>query len=236
MNSDKLQIFKIKKSGEISSVYSTNTGILKEPSSLLKTPKSKDINNDIWPLASTPEVSASTNATKRENPHTLRKENESLRHDLESERKTVENLRQELKLVRQAKDANTPAGFWSSLKDGLLNGKNNEDESKGKSSDDLKRIKIKEREFENKYELLRRDTQTLLNSKDEQILELKEKLDATEIESESLEERLRDQIRVLNEIEGKKKRLIETLKLAITLLEEIDQESIRSTSDKANNG
>jgi len=89
-------------------------------------------------------------------------------------------------------------------------------------AEDLKKIKIKERELENRYELLKQDTETLLDSKDQQILELRKKTDAFELELESLEERLRSEHAVLNSIDSKKRRLIETLKLAISLLEQID--------------
>lgn len=91
-----------------------------------------------------------------------------------------------------------------------------------KISEDLKKIKIKEKELENRYELLKRDTETLLDSKDQQILDLKKKIDAFELELESLEERLRSEHAIINSIDGKKRRLIETLKLAISLLEQLD--------------
>ncbi|NBX92809.1 MAG: hypothetical protein EBQ85_06205 [Proteobacteria bacterium] len=99
------------------------------------------------------------------------------------------------------------------------------EEFKDKVREDLKRIKLKERELENKYDLLRTDTQTLLDAKDKQILELKKKGDALDLELETLDEKLRETANVLNQVSAKKRRLIETLKLAISLLEDIDKES-----------
>ena len=96
---------------------------------------------------------------------------------------------------------------------------------KEKVREDLKRIKLKEKELENKYELLKRDTQTLLDSKDKQMLELKKKNDALEFEMETLEEKLRSGNAVFDSIESKKRRLVETMRLAIALLEEIDGNS-----------
>lgn len=96
------------------------------------------------------------------------------------------------------------------------------EEWKDKVREELKRIKLKERELENKYELLKRDTQALLDSKDKHVLELKKKNDALELEMETLEGRLRKSNTVLSAIDQKKKRLIETMKLAITLLEQLD--------------
>ena len=105
------------------------------------------------------------------------------------------------------------------------------EEWKEKVKEDLKRIKLKERELENKYELLKRDTQALLDSKDKHVLELKKKNDAFELEMESIEERLRQSNAVLTAISAKKKRLIETMRLAIALLEEIDRSEEKANDD-----
>lgn len=105
------------------------------------------------------------------------------------------------------------------------------EEWKERVREELKRIKLKERELENKYELLKRDTQALLDSKDKHVLELKKKNDALELEMETLENRLRKGNVVLSAIDQKKKRLIETMKLAITLLEQLD-----ATPDKDDDG
>lgn len=105
------------------------------------------------------------------------------------------------------------------------------EEFKEKVREDLKRIKLKERELENKYELLRNDTQTLLDSKDRQILELKKKSDALNLELEQLEDRLRESANLLNAVSAKKRRLIETLRLASSLLEDIDKETLGLVPD-----
>lgn len=97
------------------------------------------------------------------------------------------------------------------------------EEWKAKVREDLKRIKLKERELENKYELLKRDTQALLDSKDKHVMDLKRKNDALELEMESLEERLRAAHLSVAAVQSKKRRLIETLRLALTLLEQMDQ-------------
>jgi chromosome segregation ATPase len=102
------------------------------------------------------------------------------------------------------------------------------EEFKEKVREDLKRIKLKERELENKYELLRSDTQTLLDAKDRQILELKKKTDALDLELEQLDDKLRESANLLNEVSVKKRRLIETFKIALALLEDIDRETLGS--------
>jgi chromosome segregation ATPase len=110
------------------------------------------------------------------------------------------------------------------------------EEWKDKVKDDLKRIKLKERELENKYELLKRDTQALLDSKDKHVLELKKKNDALDLELESFEERLRRANSILAAINSKKKRLIETMKLALSLLEQIDSEANALDDDERKAG
>ncbi|MFM8270168.1 MAG: hypothetical protein ACKN9V_08270 [Pseudomonadota bacterium] len=105
------------------------------------------------------------------------------------------------------------------------------EEFKDKVKEDLKRIKLKERELENKYELLKNDTQTLLESKDKQILELKKKTDALDLELEQFDDRLRDSANILNAVAAKKRRLIDTMKLAISLLEDIDKENMSLAPD-----
>ncbi len=107
------------------------------------------------------------------------------------------------------------------------------EEWKDKVREDLKRIKLKERELENKYELLKRDTQALLDSKDKHVIELKRKNDALELEMESLEERLRNATLSVSAVQAKKRRLIETLRLAISLLEQMDQVELPDDEKKA---
>lgn len=105
------------------------------------------------------------------------------------------------------------------------------EEWKEKIREDLKKIKLKEREIETKHELLKRDMQALLDSKDKHLLELRKKCDALEFEQEALEDRLRKSTFVLSSIDSKKKRLIETMRLAISLLEKVDSTDEYGGSD-----
>lgn len=95
------------------------------------------------------------------------------------------------------------------------------EEWKQKIREELKRIKLKERELENKYELLKRDTQALLDSKDQHVLELKRRSDALELEMETLEEKLRTTNTILADVDAKRDRLVETLKLVLSLLQDL---------------
>ena len=159
------------------------------------------------------------------------RKNRDLLSDHESMKRRDESMRAELRelkdkynsevvrLKNEYEERLRQSGNYDSAMEELMKTR---EEWRDKVKEDLKRIKLKERELENKYELLKRDTQALLDSKDKHHLELKKKCDALDLELESLEDRLRHSNSVLGSIESKKRRLVETMKLAITLLEEID--------------
>lgn len=163
---------------------------------------------------------------------TQTRRNRDLTLELETIRRSDEVLRNELRNIKSAHDDEISllkndlaeklrqSGNFQSEYDDLTKKR---EEWKERVREDLKRIKLKERELENKYELLKRDMQALLDSKDRHVLELKKKSDALEFELESLEERLRNNNSSLGAVDAKKRRLIETLRLAITLLESIDR-------------
>lgn len=133
-----------------------------------------------------------------------------------------EKMQQKLDAVRSDYEhrVSSSGGIQNEIKD--LNYEKEEWKEKVKS--DLKRIKLKEKELENKYELLKRDAQALLDSKDKHVLELKKKSDQLEMDLESSEETVRGNAMILGAIDSKKRRLVETLRLAITLLEDIDRD------------
>jgi chromosome segregation ATPase len=161
--------------------------------------------------------------------------------DLESVRNHEEGLKKELQQLKTRHEGELQllkndyeeklrvAGNYEVELSDLLKKK---EEWKEKVKEDLKRIKLKEKELENKHELLKRDTQALLDSKDRHLLELKKKNDAFELEMESLEEKLRQSNSVLGDIDSKKRRLIETLKLALSLLEGIDSTLSRPSDEE----
>ena len=149
---------------------------------------------------------------------TLRRRNESL---VSENRGVKEKYASEM--VNLKNDFDDKINFSENIDAKASHLSKEQEQWKQKVREDLKKIRLKERELENKYELLKRDSQALLDSKDTQILELKKKTDALDLELESMEERLRKDNQVLNGIDAKKGRLVETMKLAIALLEQIDQ-------------
>ncbi len=174
---------------------------------LLKLKRSQeDLNRINLELQRDLDTAKSNESLLKKEAHTLREKHESeiaiLKNDFEQQKLQSGSFEEQLAELSRQKTV------W-----------------KDKISDDLKKIKLKEKELENKYELLKKDTETLLDSKDQQILEFRKKNDALELELESLEERLLNEHAILNSIESKKRRLIETLKLAISLLEQIDTQN-----------
>jgi len=149
---------------------------------------------------------------------TSRRREEAARHDLKQLRQSHDD-----EIVRLKNDFEERLRLSGGYEEQVEELHRKREEWKEKVKEDLKRIKLKERELENKYELLKRDMQALLESKDKHVLELKKKNDALELEMESLEDRLRRGNSVLGSIDSKKKRLVETMRLAITLLEDIDR-------------
>jgi hypothetical protein len=148
----------------------------------------------------------------------LRATNEQLREDL---RRADERLAGELAMLKnEYEDRLRRSGNVDAAAQEFYRQR---DEWKDRVREELKRIKLKERELENRHELLKRDMQALLDSKDRHVLELKKKNDALELEMETLEDRLRKANVVLGNIEAKKRRLVETLRLSMALLEAIDR-------------
>ncbi len=173
---------------------------------------------------------------------TYTRRNREVMTELESLKRSDDSLKSELRHIKSQyedqiqllkndyEERLRASGNYQSEYDDLVKKR---EEWKERVREDLKRIKLKERELENKYELLKRDMQALLDSKDRHVLELKKKTDALELEQESLEDRLRNSNSVLGAVDAKKRRLIETLRLAITLLESIDHNAEDDSERKA---
>jgi chromosome segregation ATPase len=171
---------------------------------------------------------------------TLEQRNRELVTDTETLRRREEALKEELKTLKD-KQAEELALTRDEYEQRLRKSGNYEREMNAllekreqwreRVKQDLNRIKLKERELENRYELLKRDMQALLDSKDKHVLDLKKRSDAQELELEGLEERLRKANLVVNGIDSKKRRLVETLRLALSLLESIDQQPAEDDSD-----
>lgn len=93
---------------------------------------------------------------------------------------------------------------------------------------DIQQIRIKEKELEAKLEIVKRDSETLLSSKDKKLLEMKRKIDTLEFEMESLKESERGAQKKIQVWKDRIDRVLRALKLGTALLEsdtEIEVES-----------
>lgn len=106
------------------------------------------------------------------------------------------------------------------FKDGELNklkAKISDLENRLKS--DFKKIRVRERELENRLELSRAEKTALVRAKDESILDLKRKLDHIEGELQSYKEKCLDLNKEIETQNEQFKKTVKTLKLALTNLD-----------------
>lgn len=85
---------------------------------------------------------------------------------------------------------------------------------------DVKRVQMRERELEQKLELLKADAETQIRNRDLKILELKRKIDAMEFDMESMSNQEKRSVESRFELEDKLEKAIKTLRGAISVLEE----------------
>lgn len=89
-----------------------------------------------------------------------------------------------------------------------------------KNKIDVKRVMLRERELEQKLELLKADAETQIRNRDLKILELKRKVDAMEFDMESISQQEKKTLESRFELEDKLDKAIRTLRTAISTLEE----------------
>lgn len=218
------QIESISRLGKSESLSNDQVGVLRRYLDL-KEQEARDLRDQLQQVQSyVRKVQEDAEKAKRgsrnvaEEVEQLRATNEQLREDL---RRSEERLAGELAMVKnEYEDRLRRSGSVDAAAQEFYRQR---DEWKERVREELKRIKLKERELENRHELLKRDMQALLDSKDKHVLELKKKNDALELEMETLEDRLRKANVVLANIEAKKRRLVETMRLSMALLEAIDR-------------
>jgi hypothetical protein len=94
------------------------------------------------------------------------------------------------------------------------------DKAKLKNKIDVKHVQMREKELEQKLELLKSDAETQIRNRDLKILELKRKIDAMEFDMESISSKEKKSIESRYELEDRLDKAIKTLKSAISVLEE----------------
>ena len=94
------------------------------------------------------------------------------------------------------------------------------DKAGQKNKIDVKRVMLRERELEQKLELLKADAETQIRNRDLKILELKRRIDAMEFDMESMSQQEKKTLESRFELEDKLDKAIRTLRTAISNLEE----------------
>ncbi len=94
-----------------------------------------------------------------------------------------------------------------------------------KNKIDVKKVQMRERELEQKLELLKSDSELQIRNRDLKILELKRKIDAMEFDMESISMQEKRSVESRFELEDKLDKAIKTLRSAISVLEDETEKS-----------
>jgi hypothetical protein len=85
---------------------------------------------------------------------------------------------------------------------------------------DVKKVQMREKELEQKLELLKSDAESQIRNRDLKILELKRKIDAMEFDMDSISQQEKKSVESRFELEDKLDKAIKTLRTAISVLED----------------
>lgn len=161
----------------------------------------------------------------------LRKENELLSSANEiSRQKYDEVIAKVQQLERQKHELKeTNESELRIFKEGL-NSKDHEirrlqakvDELESRLSTDLRKVRVRERELENRLELAKAEKSALLRAKDDTILELKRKIDHLEADLENYQNRIIEMGQKLDGNQEQFARTVRALRIALTNLEVSD--------------
>ncbi len=91
---------------------------------------------------------------------------------------------------------------------------------------DMKKIRVRERELENRLELIRAEKNALVKSKDEQILDFRRKMDQLQLEVESYRQKCVELNKVIESNQDSFKRTTRALRLAMANLELLDENKV----------
>lgn len=158
----------------------------------------------------------------------LRLENEELNGAAEFVKLRSEQLEQKLVNVEKEKaEVSEQAHSELMILKGSLSYKEQElskaklrlDEIEARMRSDFKRIRSKERDLENRIEILRVEKQSLIRAKDETILELQRKIEQSKSELDSYRAKVGELNRSIEQQQEQIKRTVRALRLALTTLD-----------------
>ena len=166
---------------------------------------------------------------------TLRAENEQLMAAGETFRNNSDDLRAQLDQLKLAHKERLEAAneemivlrsSTSSKSEEIVRQRHKIEELESRLSGDLKKIRVRERELENRLEIARLEHNALLKNKDEIILDLKRKIDQLGFELENYRSKGKELNKSMEDTRERVRRTVKALRLALSMLEGEDEDSI----------
>ncbi len=84
---------------------------------------------------------------------------------------------------------------------------------------DIRKIRTREKELDNRLEILKRDSETLISSRENKILELKRKIDLLEFNFDALEDQNENEKNKVKKLNENMEQILKVLKLAVGIVE-----------------
>lgn len=172
----------------------------------------------------------------------LRQENDDLASASDVVTRRMEELQtRALKLQKEKNDILEQAKSEQLILKGNLQYKDSElAKAKGKVEDlesrlksDFRKIRVRERELENRLELVRAEKQALMRSKDEKILDLQRKLDQFKSELDLYRAKVQDLNKSMEEQQEQMKKTVRALRVALSNLEQDELTKILSEAGES---
>lgn len=162
----------------------------------------------------------------------LRQENEEvssaadvIRHRLEEMNSRITSVERERNEVREnlQNEIMILKGNLQYKESEVAKGRLRVDELESRLRNDFKKIRVKERELENRLELARAEKSALVRAKDENILELKRKIDQFQSEIDNYREKCLELNKIVEAHQEQGKRTVRALRAALMNLEVKDE-------------
>ncbi|MCX7978655.1 MAG: hypothetical protein N2578_06585, partial [Bdellovibrionaceae bacterium] len=109
----------------------------------------------------------------------------------------------------------------------LAKARNKVEELETRIKNDFRKVRVREKELENRLDLLRSEKGTLLRAKDEQILDLKRKIDQHQTEIENYRLKLQELNRSIESYQEHFKKTVRALRLALSNLEAAERGAVQ---------
>ncbi len=172
-----------------------------------------DLEQEIERLRLQNEELAAAGETLRRRGDELLTKNTKREHDYQN---AIETFNQEKQLLTAAKSA---------LQRDLENMKRKNEELELRVTTNIQKIRVRERELENRLELTRLESAALIRSKDEMVLELKRNIDQLNMELNNYRTKNQELNRLTTDKQEMLRRTVKALRLALSMLEGEEEQS-----------